>query len=136
MEHLVTRTNLDSYPYTFAVLTNATNGGVAFHVTITSKKSDIYPDSRVNVDRVIRRRGADGSLEGSSVGPVTPAIPVTLEKENRVWKADFTLPRELLADAGVCLVFSELTHSTVNGKVVAMPSTTFYELRLQDFTKP
>jgi len=131
----VTPTNLDTYGYTFSVLTNATQDGVAFHVTITNKQYDIYPDSSAGVDMVIHKKLADGGMEGS-VGSVMPAIPVALKKEKRLWTADFTVPHSLLEDTNACFVFSVLAHSTVNGKIIPMPSVTFYEFRLQDFAKP
>ncbi|MGO8925990.1 MAG: hypothetical protein ACLQU3_03710 [Limisphaerales bacterium] len=131
----VTPTNLDTYFCTFSVLTNATKDGVAFHVTITNKQSDIYPDSSADVDMVIHKKLADGGMEGS-VGPVTPPIPVELKKEKRLWTADFTVSRELLKNPDVHFVFGVLAHSTVDGKIIPMPSITFYELRLQEFAKP
>ena len=131
----VTPTNLDAYVCTFSVSTNATMEGVAFHVTITNKQSDIYPDSSGNVDMVIHKKRPDGGMEGS-VGPVMPAIPVVLKKKKRLWTADFTVSRELLKNPDAYFVFSDLAHSTVNGKIIPMPSITFYELRLQDFIKP
>jgi hypothetical protein len=131
----VTPTNLNTYFYTFSVETNATKDGVAFHVTITNKQYDIYPDSSAGVDMVIHKKLADGGMEGS-VGAVTPAIPVALKKEKRLWTADFTVPRRLLENPDACFVFSVLAHSTVNGKVIPMPSADFYELGLQDFAKP
>jgi hypothetical protein len=131
----VTPANPDTYGYIFSVLTNATRDGVAFHVTITNKQYDIYPDSSADVDMVIHKKLADGGMEGS-VGPVTPTIPVALKKENRFWTADFTVPHSLLEDTNVCFVFSVLAHSTVNGKIIPVSSVTFYELRLQDFAKP
>ena len=131
----VTPTNLDTYGYAFSVFTNATKDGVAFHLTITNKQYDIYPDSSAGVDMVIHKKLADGGMEGS-VGAVTPEIPVTLKKEKRLWTADFTVSSTLLKNPDAYFVFSVLAHSTVNGKIIPMPSVTFYELRLQDFAKP
>jgi hypothetical protein len=131
----VTPTNLDTYGCIFSVLTNATQDGAAFHVTITNKQYDIYPDSSAGVDMVIHKKIANGSEEGS-VGQVTPAIPVALKKEKRLWTADFTVSRSLLKNPDAYFVFSVLAHSTVNGKIMPMPSITFYKLRLQDFAKP
>ena len=131
----VTPTNLDTYGYTFLVLTNTTQDGVTFHVTITDKQYDIYPDSGADIDMVIHKKFADGSME-RSFGRVTPAIPVALKKEKRFWTADFAVPHTLLENTNACFVFSVLAHSTVNGKIIPMPSVTFYELRLQDFAKP
>ena len=132
VEFSVTPTNLDTYFFTFSVLTNATKDGVAFHIAIASKQYDIYPDSSADVDMVMHKKLADGGMEGS-VGPVTPAIPVALKRKKRVWTADFTVSRTLLKDPDAYFVFGVLAHSTVNGKNIPMPSVTFYELQLQDF---
>ena len=131
----VTPASLDTYAYAFSVSTNATGDSVAFHVTITSKQSDIFPDSSAGVDRVVHKKLSDGGLE-NSIGSVEPVIPVTLKKEQRVWTADFTVSRELLKNPDICFVFTALAHVTMNGKTVPMPSAEFYELRLQDFIKP
>jgi hypothetical protein len=135
MELSVTHTKLDTYFYVFSVFTNATRDGVAFHVTVTSKQYDIYPDSSAGVDMVIHKKLANGGLEGS-VGPVEPVIAVALKKEKRVWRVDFTVSRELLKNPDVCFIFRVQAHDTINGKTVPMPSADFYELRLEDFTKP
>jgi hypothetical protein len=116
-------------------LTNATKDGVAMDVNITKKQYDIYLDSSSGVDMVIHKKLADGGMEGS-VGGVMPVIPIALKKEKRFWTAGFTVPHSLLEDTNACFVFSVLAYSTVNGKVIPMPSVTFYELRLQDFAKP
>jgi hypothetical protein len=131
----VTPTNLDTYGYVFSVLTNAIRDGVTFHVTITDKKYDIYPDSGASVDIVTHKKLDNGGLLVSSQA-VEPAIQVTLEKEVRVWKADFVVSRKLLKNPDVYFVFSVLAHSTINGKSVPMPSLTCYQIRLQDFAKP
>ncbi len=132
----VSPANLDTFSYTFSVSTNASKDGMAFHVTITSKQSGIYPDSDAYVGRVIHKKLDNGDPAGGSIGPAQPAIPVALRKEKRVWTADFTVSRELLKDPELHFVFSVLAHSTVNGKTIPMPSLTFYELRLQEFAKP
>jgi hypothetical protein len=131
----VTPTNLDTYVYVFSVLTNTASDSVTFHVTITNKQYDIFPDSSASVDMVVHKKHANGGREGS-IGPVKPEIPVILKKEKRLWRADFTVSRDVLKNPDVCFVFSELAHTTVNGKTIPMPSITFYELRLQDFAKP
>ena len=131
----VTSTNLDTYGYLFSVLPNAIRGDVTFHITITDKKYDIYPDSGASVCIVTHKKLDDGGLLVSSQA-VEPPIQVALEKGTRVWKADFAVSRELLKNPDAYFVFSVLAHSTINGKIVPMPSLTCYQIRLQDFAKP
>jgi len=66
---------------------------------------------------------------------LTPEIPITLKKEKRVWTADFTLPKKSLDTDGLCFVFTQYGHATINGKRVAMPSAIFYEIKLKEFVK-
>ena len=129
----VTATNLDQYKYRFAISTNAATNGVAFHVTITAKKEDIPSDSAVGLSIVTHTQDARGSTH--SIEGVKPTVEVRLKKDNRVWTADFTTSHELLKKPGLCLVFTEITHTIVDGKRVSMPSADFYEIRLQDFLK-
>jgi len=131
----VTPANLNTYDYAFSVSTHATHDGVAFHVTITNKQYDIYPDSSANVDLVVHKKLADGNMEGS-VGPMAPMIPAAIKKAKRFWAADFTVAHSLVEDANACFVFSVLAHRTINGKLISMPSVTFYEFRLKDFARP
>jgi hypothetical protein len=130
----VTPDALNQGDYVFSVTTNSVQDGVAFHVIITSKRYDILPDSGAHVDMVIHKQIANGGIE-ESIGPVKPGIPISLKKENRVWTVDFTITREVLKNPEASFVFSVLGQLTVNGKVIEMPSVTFYELRLQDFAK-
>ena len=130
----VTPDALNQGDYVFSVSTNSVQDCVAFHVMITNKRYDILPDSGAHVLMVIHKQIAeDGSDE--SIGPVKPSIPITLKKEKRVLTAHFTVSRELLKNPEVFFVFGVLGHSTMNGKVIEMPSITFYEFRLQDFAK-
>jgi hypothetical protein len=59
-----------------------------------------------------------------------------LKKEKRIWVANFTVSRQVLKNQEAAFVFSETSHTTMNGKVIAMPSMTFYEIKLRDFAKP
>jgi len=129
----VTTANLDQYKYRFAISTNATTNGVAFHVTITAKKEDVPLDSTVGLSIVTHTQDASGSTH--SIEGVKPSVEVRLRRDERVWTADFTASHELLKKPGLCLVFTELAHRIVDGKRVAMPSADFYEIRLQDFLK-
>ena len=60
---------------------------------------------------------------------------VTIKKEKRVWDAHFTVSYDLLAKPGLCFVFTEIAHATIDGKIVAMPSADFYVIKLRDFLK-
>lgn len=104
MEYPVTPTNSDTYFYVFSVSTNATKSGIAFHVTVTGKKSEIETNSSVSLE-VITRKNADGGLTVSS-RRVSPAIQIAVEKEKRTWKADFTVSRKVLENPDIYLVFS------------------------------
>lgn len=129
----VTTTNLDQHKYRFSISTNAAAGGVAFHVIVTAKKEDIHVDSEVGLSIVThtKTRGE----ETDSIENVEPEISVRLKKDKRVWEADFTVSSELLEEPGLCLVFTDIAHATVDGKSVAMPSAEFYEIRLRDFLR-
>lgn len=139
----ITPTNLDTFFYRFSVATNATKDGVAFHITITDKRFDIYPDSGADVGVVSHKditnqpaRAAGKPLKEASFEPMNPAVPVTLKKEMRAWNADFTASPELLKTPGACFVFRVFAQDRTNGKTVPAPPADFYELKLQDFAKP
>jgi hypothetical protein len=131
----VTPASLDTGGYLFAVSTNAAGTNVIFHIQITSKNYDIYPDSGASVDVIARRHLDDGGLMVSS-GAAEPAVQVHLEKGARVWKADFAVPRESLKNPDLYFVYGVIAHTTVNGKTIPMPSITSYQIKLQDFAKP
>jgi hypothetical protein len=133
VEISVTTTNLDQHIYLFSVSTNAATDGVAFHVVIKAKKEDIYADSKVDVS-IVTQTKTNRSVTHSIAG-VRPEIKVTIKKDKRVWEADFTVSNQLLEKPGLCFVFTEIAHATVNGKSVAMPSADFYEIKLRDFLK-
>jgi hypothetical protein len=128
VEISITPTNLDQHGYVFSISTNAAQYGVAFHVAISTKTGEIYSDSSVGLSMVTHPK--DG---GCSITGVEPAIPITLEKDKRVWKSEFTVSQGLLKKPGLCFIFTELAHVIRGGKSVAMPSATFYEIKLQDF---
>lgn len=127
VEFPVTRTNLDQYKYLFSVSTNATRDGVAFHLTVSAKAGEILSDSTAGLAVV------NNTKNTRSIEPVPPATRVTLKKDKRVWKANFTVSAELLKQPGLCFVFTETAHATADGKSIAMPSEDLYEIRLQDF---
>jgi hypothetical protein len=131
----VTPTQLNQQNYKFSVSATATNNGTAFHVTITSKKDDIASDSEAKLALVKHPKDRKGTILATSIAPFMSASAITLNKDKKTWTVDFTLPRESLKTPGLCLVFSELAHTPIDGKVIAMPSTTFYEIQLKDFVK-
>jgi hypothetical protein len=129
----VTPASLDTYFYVFSVSTNATQGGMAFHVIMAAKTNDIDTnDSGAGLEVVTHTESGGGLLVMSQ--PLEPAIPVTLKKEKRLWTADFIVPPELLQNPDLYFHFGFLAHEIINGKEIPMPSATNYELRLQDFT--
>lgn len=129
----ITSTNLDQQHYTFAVSAKPTDKGTAFHITITAKKEDIDSDAQANLS-VFTRTETNGGITITGEH-LTPEIPIQLKRESRVWTADFTVPAETLKTPNFCFVFTEFGHSTFHGKRIAMPSATFYLLKLSDFTK-
>jgi hypothetical protein len=131
----VTPSQLDQNNYKFTVSTAATNNGIAFHVIITAKQSEIFSDSEANLGVVTHPKDGKDTITGTSITPFQPTVPIAFNKAKRAWTADFTLPRESLKTPGLCFVFSELAHDTVNGQRVAMPSVTFYEIKLKEFVK-
>ena len=134
MEIPVTITNLDQSKYRFSVSTNAATGGVAFHVIVTAKKEDIHADSKAGLSIVTHTK--TGAGERRSIERVKPEIPVSLKKDKRVWAADFTASFELLEQPGLCFVFSEIPHLTVDDESIPMPSSAaLYEIKLRDFLK-
>lgn len=133
LEIPVTSTNLDQSKYRFAISTNVATNRIAFHVTITGKGEDVPSDSVVSLSIVAHTQ--NGSHSTRSIEGVEPPVEMRLGKDRRVWTADFTVSRKLLKKPGLCLVFTELAHTIVDGRRVFMPSAQFYEFRLKDFLK-
>jgi hypothetical protein len=129
----VTPTSLDTYAYVFAVDTNATQGGIAFQITITAKTDDID----TNIDgaglAIVTHTESGGGLL-ISAHSLDPAIPITLKREKRIWTAYFNLSAELLSNPDLYFTFNQKDHRMLNGKSLAMPSMTCYQIRLEDFT--
>jgi hypothetical protein len=113
--------------YTFAVSARAVTNGIAFHVSVTSKSEPILPDCGLSVCVWTE------TTHSVSTAPAQPGIPVALHKGAQVWEADFVAPRELPPD--LVVIFSTLAHVTMNGKLEAMPSVTFYVMRVKEFVK-
>ncbi|HWC59443.1 MAG TPA: hypothetical protein VHC44_07090 [Verrucomicrobiae bacterium] len=131
----VTPNTLNRYDYTFTVSAEATNAATAFHITITPKKEDIDSDSKADLAIVTHVNSTEAAPTETTITAFTPPTPITLTKDKRVWTADFVISRESLKTHGLCFIFSELAHQTVNGKRITMPSVTFYEIKLADFVK-
>jgi len=131
----VTPGQLDQNNYKFSVSTAVTNQGVAFHVIITAKNNEIPSDSEANLALISQTKNAQGLLAGTGITPYPSAVPIAFNKDKRAWTADFTLPRESLKTPGLCFIFSELAHDTTNSQHIAMPSITFYEIKLKEFVK-
>jgi hypothetical protein len=133
VEIAVTPTNLANDEFVFSVSTNIGQGAVVFDVSVTNTQADIFSDSTASVALIHHKRFPDGGLTISGEMP-KPAIPVSLEKQARIWKAKFTVPRELLKDPDLFFSFSVYEHGIINGKLEFMPSLTVYRMQLQDFS--
>jgi len=126
----VTPTSLDQGQFLFSISTQPAEWGMSFHVTITATSGDIPPDSDAGLSVVTT------STEGArSMGPVKDEPPLTLQKGDRIWKADFIASNSLLENPNVCFVFGVIAHAMENGKSVPMPSADIYEIKLHDFLK-
>lgn len=134
-ERTITPNQLDQENYTFAVSANTVSNGVAFHVTITTKTGEIDPDLKADLAIVAHTKEGHGASSTTSIGPFAHSAPIAFKKDKRTWTADFTLPRESLKTPGLCFVFFEQAQDTVKGQRVAMPSITFYEIKLKEFAK-
>jgi hypothetical protein len=124
----VTPKTLDQGEYVFSISTNSTQNGISFHVTITAKTGEIFPDSRSDLSVVTRQTE-------SSPGSIRTVKQVTLKKEAHTWTADFVATPELLKTPDICFVFIAYAHDVENGKTVQMPSADFYAVRLLNFLK-
>jgi hypothetical protein len=131
----ITPSQLDQHNYKFSVSANSTNQSIAFHVIITAKNDEVGPDCEANLVLVNHTKDSQGPTTGPGMTPFTPTVPIAFNKSKRTWTVDFALPRESLKTPGLCFVFSELAHDTVNGQRVAIPSITFYEIKLKEFVK-
>jgi hypothetical protein len=118
---------LETDSYLLSVSTNAAQNGVAFHVTITAKKFDIEANSWARLEIITNKL--------VTMIHSKPAIPFTLEKAERVWKADFIIPREALNNPDLYFVFG-VPYDPLNGKQIPLPDAYIYQIRLQDSAKP
>ena len=131
VEYSVTPKELDHRKYVFTVSKNDLHGTIAFHVMIKSKTTDFYSDSSAGLSIITRKGEGSFAIEG-----VKPEIPITMEKNKRLWITDFTVSEEMSKRADVYFIFAEYAHGFVNGKDVAWPSVDFYEIKLRDFINP
>ena len=131
----ITPSQLDQHNFKFAVTADATNRAIAFHLLITAKNNEMPQDSEANLVTVTHSKDGRGQMAGTDIKAFVPTVPIACNKAKNNWTVDFTLPREALKTPGLCFVFSELAHSVVNGKTIAMPAITFYEIKLKDFVK-
>lgn len=126
----VTTNNLNQPAYIFSISTNAAQDGVSFHVTVVAKVGDIPSECTVGLCKVTYLK------DFRSIESAKPAIRVALQKTNRVWKADFTVPRQSLRSQRLCCVFTEQQSDVVGGVSTPSCSATFYAIKLRDFLKP
>lgn len=128
----VTPRSLNQSAFLFSVTNEPATNGLAFHVTITAKNPPILPESIVNL------ASASSSDDGRSrqISPEQPEPSVTLTKSDRVWLADIIVPKELMADTNLCLLFSVPVYAVFqDGKRMRMPSGELYEIKLRDFVR-
>jgi hypothetical protein len=131
----VTPDQLDQQNYKFTVAANPTNNAVAFHIIVTAKHDEIPADSEANLAVVTHSKDGKGSNNGTSISPFQPTVPIAFSKDKHAWTIDFTLPHDALKTPGLCFIFSEIAHTPVKNKHAAMPSITFYEIKLKEFVK-
>jgi len=131
----VTPKQLEQQNYRFSVTAVATNHDIAFHIVITAKNDGIAPGSEAKLVTIGHSKDRHGTILGTSFTPFLPVAPLTLNQTKHTWTADFVVTPQSLKTPGTCFIFSESAHATVNSKVVAMPSVTFYEIPLKDFLK-
>jgi hypothetical protein len=124
----VTPNQLEYSNFVFSVTTLLTNGGTAFHVTITTKTGAIQPDSIASLAMVT------GKAALPAIAGVKPAVPVTIQRTDRMVSADFTAPAELLDNPAAYFIFVVTDYQTnQDGTRTYLPTDRMYEIRLRDF---
>ena len=124
----VTPSQLEYSNFVFAVITVPTNGGMNFHVTITSKTGPIQGDSAALLALVT------GPAAAPVVASPDPAATVTLNRTDRQWTADFTAPAALTGNPNAFFIFDVTDYQTnPDGTRTYLPTARMYELRLRDF---
>jgi len=133
MEIPITPDSLGQGQCAFSISNNAVEDGVSFHVIITAKSSEIISNSTAGLSIVKHWANTNGS--SSEITGVKPAAKITLEKNNQIETADFTVTRELLKNPDLYFVFTVQHYDTLNGRRIPASSADFYEIKLQDFLK-
>jgi len=128
VEHPVTPAHLDQGNYRFSVSTNATPGGVGFHVIIVAQKDDIPSGCSVSICAVTHWKNSSGN--GAEIASAEPKTAVTVKKDGRTWTVDFTASPQLLRATNVCCVFTAVERPDPKK---LPPSADFYEINLRDF---
>ena len=120
----------------FQKITFHTKDGADFEVRITWKKEGqmrLQPGVQLCV--ISPMPGVAGLPPFEAVGGAE-AGQIELKRGDHAWKADFSVPRDLLKTPGLCVVFSSMVDYTENGKEIIMPSVNSYEVMPRDFLKP
>ena len=125
--------SLDHNNFIFSVSVNTNRTRVTFQVIIKAKTGEIFSDSNASISIVTHAEKNGGELR--KIEPLKPEVRIALKKAKQVWNASFSVPRDLLEKPGVCFVFTEFSHATIDGKLVTMPSADFYTIRLREFLK-
>ena len=124
----VTPGQLEYSNFVFAVTTVPTNGGMNFHVTITSKTGVIQGDSAALLALVT------GPAAAPVVANPDPAATVDLKRTDSLWTADFTATASLANNPAACFVFVVTDYQTnPDGTRTYLPTDRMYEIRLTDF---
>jgi hypothetical protein len=126
----VTPTQLQYSNFVFTVNTLATNGGTAFHVTITSQNQPIGSDCVASLALV------SGTAAAPVVGSANPPVQMAFKRTDLVWTVDFLAPVALLGDPTADFIFVVPDYKIENDKRVYLPTDRIYEINLQSFLPP
>jgi hypothetical protein len=132
---VVTPTNLDLHDYAFAISTNAAQDGTGFHLIITAKTRDIPTNSSVNLEVGGDEEFSEDTGIPATMGRAAPPVKVSIKKNNRIWEADFVVPRQQLRDHGLFCLFGE-AYDGETGGAIDPKTVTFYEIKIQEFVSP
>jgi hypothetical protein len=133
VEIAVTPDSLEHDGFRFAVSATPTKEGADFEVTITWKKQGqmrLQPGAALCIIS-----STPGSLGMLSVKAVD-TVKIDLKQADHAWKADLSVPHDLLKKQGLRLIFSAGVDDVENGREIMMPSVNSYEVKLGDFLKP
>jgi len=131
----VTPTNLDLHDYAFSISTNAAQDGTGFHIIITAKTHNIPTNSSVNLEVVGDEEFSEDTGIPAMMGRAAPPVKVSLKRNERIWEADFMVPRQQLTDHGLFCLFAEGFDDETGG-VIDAKTVTFYEIKIQEFVSP